>query len=130
MVFGFTVLLLCQLAGEGLARGLGLPVPGPVLGLIILVIGLMLAHRQPRTPVTAFEERSVVRTADSLLANLSLLFVPAGVGVIDQIGVLRSQALAIGAALVVSTVLTLIVTVLVFIGAKRFIRPAPEGAAE
>lgn len=123
MVFGFTVLLVCQLAGEIAGRALDLPVPGPVLGFVLLVAGLAAAHRR-RTRVAAFEERAVVRAADATLGNLSLLFVPAGVGVVDQLGVLRSEALAIGGALLASTVLTLLVTVLVFLGVKRLTRGA------
>lgn len=126
MVFGFTVLLACQLAGEIAARALNLPVPGPVLGFVLLVAGLAVAHRR-RTRAAAFEERAVVRAADATLGNLSLLFVPAGVGVVDQLGVLRSEALPIGGALLASTVLTLLVTVLVFVGVKRLAGGAAVG---
>ena len=128
MVFGFTVLLLCQLAGEVFARALGLPVPGPVVGLVLLALGLAWVHRRPSTPLERFESLSVTRVADGLLANLSLLFVPAGVGVVEQAGVLRAQAVALGTSLVISTALTLLVTVLVFIGVKRLLGKAEAGA--
>ena len=127
MVLGFTILLLCQLVGEALARGFGLPVPGPVLGLVLLVAALHVAHRFPRSRDVQLETMSVTRVADGLLANLSLLFVPAGVGVIDQIGVLRAEALPLAVALIVSTAVTLLTTVLVFVGIKRMLarRAAP-----
>ncbi len=118
MVLGFTLLLVCQLAGEVAVRVLGLPVPGPVLGLVLLGGGLALSHRRAGR-AAAFEGRGVVRAADALLANLSLLFVPAGVGVVDQLGALGSQGLALGAAVVASTVLSMLVTVGVFLGVKR-----------
>ena len=76
-----------------------------------------------------FEAHTVTRVAEGLLANLSLLFVPAGVGVIDQIGVLQTQAGTLGLAVVVSTALTLLVTVLVFVGVKRLVSPASTQAA-
>lgn len=129
MIAGFTILLLCQLAGEILARGLSLPVPGPVLGLIVLLIGLVVAHRRPQAADGHLETLEVTRVSDALLANLSLLFVPAGVGIVDQLGVLRSQALAIGASLVISTAVTLLVTVLVFRGVKRMLGDGAEEVA-
>ena len=125
MIIGLTVLLVCQLVGEAAARSFGLPVPGPVLGLVLLVAVLHVTHRPGRTPAEQFEAAGVVRVADGLLANLSLLFVPAGVGVIDQLGVLQAQAFPIGCSLVISTVLALVVTVLVFVGMKRLLRTAP-----
>jgi putative effector of murein hydrolase LrgA (UPF0299 family) len=121
MVAGFTILLVCQLIGEILARAFGLPVPGPVIGLVLLVAGLHWAHRRPQTPQEHLETLNVTRVANGLLANLSLLFVPAGVGVFAQAAILQSQALALGVSLVVSTTLTLIVTVLVFVGVKRLL---------
>lgn len=121
MILGFTVLLLCQLVGEGAARGFGLPVPGPVLGLVLLVVLLHVAHRGRRSDNAHLEAMQVTRVADGLLGNLSLLFVPAGVGVVDQLGLLRAEALPIGVAVLVSTGVTLVVTVLVFVGVKRLL---------
>ena len=73
---GFTLLLLCQSAGEALARLAHWPLPGPVLGLVLLV-GL-LQWPAVRVPVEA--------AAQPLLGHLSLLFVPVGVGVIGHLG--------------------------------------------
>lgn len=130
MIAGFTILLACQLVGEILAHGLALPVPGPVIGLVLLVAGLHWVHRRPQHPAEHMETLNVTRVANGLLANLSLLFVPAGVGIVDQWGVLTAQALAIGVSLVASTVLTLLVTVFVFLGVKRLLPARPtEGAA-
>ena len=124
MIFGFATLLLCQLAGEIVARTFGLPVPGPVLGLLFLTIGLAIAHRRRALADEWLDQTGVATVSDGLLRNLSLLFVPAGVGVIDQLDILKSQALALGTAIVVSTILTLAVTVLVFTGVKRlFVGP-------
>ena len=93
MIESLTFLLLAQLAGEILARAAGLPVPGPVIGLIILAVILAWRGIPP----------ALHETALGLLRNLSLLFVPAGVGVIRQAGVLADNWLALSLALLVST---------------------------
>ena len=96
-----TVLLACQLAGEALARVTGLPVPGPILGLVLLFAGLTLRGR----PAPRLEE-----SADGLLAHLSLLFVPAGVGVVQYLPLLASEWLAVTASVVGSAVVAIAVT--------------------
>jgi putative effector of murein hydrolase LrgA (UPF0299 family) len=113
MIGGFALLLLCQLAGEAVSRGLGLPVPGPVLGLVLLFAGLLAAGPMRRTAPAG--EGEVGRVADGLLQNLALLFVPAGVGVIKHLDVFASHGLAIALALIGSTGLTLVVTVFTFV---------------
>lgn len=97
---GLTLLLLCQSAGEALARLLHLPLPGPVLGLALLA--LLLQWPAVRTPVEA--------AATPLLQHLSLLFVPVGVGVITNVAILAEYGLRIGAVLLLSTVAGLAVT--------------------
>jgi holin-like protein len=105
MITALTVLLCCQLAGEVVARLFRLPVPGPVLGMLLL-FALLLARTR------AVE---VVRDpAYALLRHFSLLFVPAGVGLIRHGARLRAQALPIALAIVVSTAATVAVTALVF----------------
>ena len=110
MLNGLLLLLSCQLAGEVLARGLHLPVPGPVLGLALLAT-LLLAR--PRLHAT------VAPVATGLLSNLSLLFVPAAVGVVTVLPLLRTEGVAIGAALVASTLAALVVTALTFRAVSR-----------
>ena len=100
---GFTLLLLYQVAGEVLARLFALDLPGPVLGLILLWPSLWVDWiREQVTAVAGF-----------LLSNLSLLFIPVGVGVILHLELLSSIWWQIAVALVVSTVLGLIATVLI-----------------
>lgn len=95
------LLLTCQLVGEVAVRSANLPVPGPVLGMVLLLLGLLALQRVP----SALE-----RTARGLLDNLSLLFVPAGVGVIRHLDILRAQWLPIAASIVGSTILAMLVT--------------------
>jgi putative effector of murein hydrolase LrgA (UPF0299 family) len=113
MINGFALLLLCQLAGEAVSRGLGLPVPGPVLGLVLLFAGLLAVGRM--RPAAPAGDGEVGRVADGLLQNLALLFVPAGVGVIKHLGVFAAHGVAIAVALIGSTALTLLVTVFTFV---------------
>lgn len=119
MIPALTLLLACQLAGELLARALHLPVPGPVIGLALLAAGLWIdASRRDAAP-EAVEQTNLGHFATGLLANLGLLFVPAGVGVVQQLRVFGEHGMAIAVALFGSTVLTLLVTVAIFRLAKR-----------
>ncbi|MFP1643805.1 CidA/LrgA family protein [Pontitalea aquivivens] len=118
MIPALATILMFQLAGEVIARALDLPLPGPVLGMIGLVAAFLLAPRLAE----------VVRpTAQGLLAHLSLLFVPAGVGVVAHFGVLSEQGPAIAVALVGSTVLAIAVGALVFAGVARIIGSRDDG---
>ena len=101
MVRALMVLLLFQLAGTILQEALGLVIPGAVLGLVMLLAWLI--WRGGPSP-------HLQNTAQGLLKNLGLLFVPAGVGVVTQLQVLRQNLLAIAVAIPVSTLLGLLVT--------------------
>jgi putative effector of murein hydrolase LrgA (UPF0299 family) len=119
MIRGFFILLVFQLVGEVAARGLALPAPGPVIGLALLVVALVVYQRWRPFDEEALAASDLGHAARGLLAALPLLFVPAGVGVVQYLGLLRDQGLALAAALVVSTVVTLIATVGVFLLVKR-----------
>jgi putative effector of murein hydrolase LrgA (UPF0299 family) len=121
MLRAFAILLACQLAGETIARALVLPLPGPVIGLIILVILLFAVERSHLVDTSSVDGTPLGKVSNGLLAVLGVLFVPAGVGVIQNLGLLSEYGAALAAALVVSTVLTLTVTVWVFVGVSRLI---------
>ena len=104
MVRALTTLVLCQFVGEVVARALGLPLPGPVLGLLLLLAVLTVRGGPDAEMRTA---------SGGLLRHLSLLFVPAGVGVITQLDALREDWAAAGVAIVVSTALGLLAAGLV-----------------
>ena len=110
MIRALALLFLCQLVGETVVRAAGLTFPGPVLGMGLLFAGLLAAGR------TGADLDGV---ADGILRNLSLLFVPVAVGLVQQLDLIAANAAAIGAALAVSTVLTLIVTVATFRAVAR-----------
>lgn len=93
MLQGLAILLTLQSLGEALSRLLHLPYPGPVIGMVLLLGALYWPAVQTRV-------RSV---ADFLLAHLSLLFVPVGVGVISQLDVLAQYGARLAVVLVLST---------------------------
>lgn len=119
MLRSLALLLVCQLAGEAVTRGLALPLPGPVVGLMILLVALFIARRLRRVDASTVDSTSLGTVSNSLLASLGVLFVPAGVGVIQHLHLLGQQGLALFVILLVSTVLTLIVTVWVFVAVSR-----------
>jgi holin-like protein len=105
LIGAVTGLLSCQLAGELLARVLHLPVPGPVIGMVLLFAYLVLRHGQEGTAPAP-----LVQTADTLLANLGLLFIPAGVGVVIYGPVLARNWVPIALAVFAGTLLGIAVT--------------------
>ncbi len=103
MLQGIAGLLLCQLAGEVLVRLLRWPVPGPVVGMVLLFGGLLAKGRVPAGLRTASE---------GLLRHLALLYVPAGVGLMVHFQLIAADWVAILGALVASSVVTIAVTAL------------------
>ena len=99
---GLAWLLAFQSAGELLSRGLQLPFPGPVVGMLLLLVALR--WQVVRDPVSS--------CADFLLAHLSLLFVPVGVGVMTHFSLVSQYGFRMLAVVVVSTLAGLLVTVL------------------
>ena len=108
----FTLLLICQLAGEVLVRLLHLPIPGPVVGMVLLFVGLLF--RGKAAP------EGLDRTVGAILPNLSLLFIPASVGIMVHLKTIANEWLPILVAVVVSTVVTLGATGLLMQGLNRW----------
>ena len=117
MIISLTLILLCQLLGEVVARGFGWPLPGPVLGMLFLLVFLSLRDRiGTKVPELG---KTLDATGKGLLAHLSLLFIPASVGVIQRLDVLAQHGAGLAVALVVSTFVTLVVTVATFVVVSR-----------
>jgi holin-like protein len=113
---GLALLLLFQAAGEAIAHATHLPLPGPVVGLVLMLPALQWAPI--RRPVSA--------CADLLLGHLSLLFVPVGVGVITHLDLVARHGMALVVAIVASTWIGLAVTALVLRALLRDAETAPE----
>lgn len=99
-----TLIFSCQLIGEVIVGTLALPVPGPVVGMVLLFIYLI---------IRGFVPTDLGEVAGGLQKYMSLLFVPAGAGVMMHFGLIGETALPIAAALVVSTLVTIAVTALI-----------------
>jgi putative effector of murein hydrolase LrgA (UPF0299 family) len=106
------ILIACQLAGEALRVVFHLPIPGPVVGMFLLATGLAVSDGRTRREADAVSF-SLDHTAETLIAHMGLLFVPAGVGIIAEADLLRQEWLPLAAALFGSTLLSLAVTGLV-----------------
>ena len=128
MIVSLTVILLCQLLGEIVVRGFRWSLPGPVLGMLFLLVFLSLRDLI-RLRVPEFG-RTLDATGKGLLAHLSLLFIPASVGVIQRLDVLAEYGVGLAVALVVSTFVTLVVTVATFVVVSRLSGSSMDAAEE
>ncbi|GJD97710.1 CidA/LrgA family protein [Methylobacterium iners] len=121
MTLGSILLLLAfQVAGEFLHRVVHVPLSGPLLGMALLFLALVL-WRGPSAHLQS--------TTRPLLANLALLFVPAGVGIIGHLDLLQRHWLPILVATTGGAAASLLATAGTMLLVERLIRPAPEGTA-
>ncbi len=103
-IHGIAILFICQFIGEVLVRLLGIPVPGPVIGMVLMLALLLKLGRIPPG----------IRLASSgLLSHLALLYVPAGVGMMVHFRLIAADWLTIVVALIVSTLVAMGVSALV-----------------
>ncbi len=112
-----TLILACQLVGELAVSAAAVPFPGPVAGMLLLFALLLVRGEIPD---------NLGKVAATLLNHLSLMFVPAGVGVMVHFELLGGDAWPLSIALVVSTVLTIAVTALVMRMLNRRLSAAGE----
>jgi putative effector of murein hydrolase LrgA (UPF0299 family) len=129
MIASLSLILICQLIGEVIVRGLGVAVPGPVVGLALLLLLLLLRDRFPVFSRGPLQDEGVERASRGLLANLSLMFVPAGVGVVQKLDLLAEHGIAIITVLAISVVVTLLVTVATFLVTSRLMARSGTGDA-
>lgn len=100
MIRGLLILLLCQFAGEIIARASGIPVPGGVIGMLILFAGLVIRRGVPA---------DLDQVSQVVLKPLTLYFVPASVGIMTMGPLLAQEGIRIGVVMVLSTVIPLLV---------------------
>lgn len=108
----FTILVL-QLIGEALQKYFNLSIPGPVIGLILMLLTLMMTNSKKLNMLTPLRT-NIINTSETLLSYLSLLFVPIGVGVVMHLQLLEMQLLRILVVILIGTMSTIIFTSLVF----------------
>jgi holin-like protein len=107
-----------QLAGDAIQTYFGLAIPGPVIGLVLMLFALLLTKHNKHPNITAFRT-GIINTAEQLLGFLSLLFVPIGVGVIMHLQLIEAQLLRIIAVIVIGTIGTMLFTSFVFLKTSK-----------
>jgi holin-like protein len=112
-IHGLAFLLAFQAAGEAMTHALSLPLPGPVVGLVLLLPALRLQ----------WIHDPVALVADFLLAHLSLLFVPVGVGVVTHLDILQRFGWQLALAIAASTWIGMAVSALVL---RALLRKDPQ----
>lgn len=105
VLYAFLALLVLQWVGEVLVQALGLPLPGALVGALLLLVGLLLLGRLPK---------ALEQTSGALLQNLMLLFIPIVAGVMLHFERIASEWLPFLASGTGGAVLTLLVTAAVF----------------
>ncbi|MDO5532395.1 CidA/LrgA family protein [Sutterella sp.] len=101
MLASIAIVLGYQIVGELISRLTGIPVPGPVIGMTLLLLSFFVKDDLVE---------KVIPSANALLANLSLLFVPAGVGIIRHGQRFMNEGVGIMIALIASTIIAMLVT--------------------
>ena len=101
MIRGFAILLLLQFIGTLLSTWMSLPIPGNVLGMVLLLVALLLGWVKVEWLEAA---------TDLLLSNMALFFVPAGVGVMVYADLIGREWLPICVGMILSTFIVMAVT--------------------
>lgn len=101
MLYSLAVLLLLQFLGEWIRQALGIPVPGPLIGMALMLVALCLLGRLPR---------ALRHTSNGLLSHLMLLFIPSVVAIMTQTDRIAAEWLPFIAACILATAITTVVT--------------------
>lgn len=117
MLSSIAIVLGYQVVGELISRLSGLPVPGPVFGMVLMLLSFFVKDDLVGR---------VRPTAGVLLANLSLLFVPAGVGIMRHGERFINEGVGIMVTLVVSTVVAMLVTAYIIIAVEKWMKIKDE----
>ena len=105
MLQSIFAIFLFQLVGEMVQKYFALTVPGPVIGLVLLLLAMLASDRAGNRPAAQLKQ-NLALTAETLLGHLPLLFVPIGVGVVMHITLLEDQLAAVLGVIFIGTVLT------------------------
>ena len=107
MLKSIFIILLYQLIGELFQKFFGLSIPGPVIGLVLLLVTLLLIQKRQRAvPI----KEDLYNSAEILLNYLPLLFIPVGVGVVMHLSLLEDNLTSVVLVIILGTLLTLALT--------------------
>ena len=113
MLAGIFTIFMFQLVGEAIQKYFGLSIPGPVIGLVLMLIALLASKHRTHRPIAGLRD-NLITVAETLLGHLSLLFVPIGVGVILHLHLLETQLLRVLGVIIFGTIATMIFTAFIF----------------
>ena len=113
MLAGIFTIFMFQLVGEAIQKYFGLAIPGPVIGLVLMLIALLASKHRTHRPIAGLRD-NLITVAETLLGHLSLLFVPIGVGVILHLHLLETQLLRVLGVIIFGTIATMIFTAFIF----------------
>jgi holin-like protein len=128
VLYAMLILFALQCLGDLIAAAAALPIPGMVIGLVLLVF--VLALRSRRLGAERAVPDALNRVAAGLHGHFGLLFVPAGVGVLANIHRLATDGLALLAAVLFSTAMTIALTALIAVWRPSVVRSPDAVAAE
>ena len=112
MLNSIFLIFFFQLIGEFIQKFLELSIPGPVIGLFLLLIMLLLSKKNYyKIPVNF--QINLINSAENLLNYLPLLFIPVGVGVVMHLSLLEDNLVPVMLVIIIGTLLTLAVTAFV-----------------
>lgn len=114
MLDSIFIIFMFQLVGEATQKYFALPVPGPVIGLVLMLVCLLWTKRT-NLPLIADQKDRLLTTSQQLLGYLSLLFVPIGVGVIMHLQLLEAQLARIIVVITIGTIVTMVFTAFIFL---------------
>ncbi|MEY3429463.1 MAG: hypothetical protein RI930_290 [Pseudomonadota bacterium] len=106
MLRAIFIIFFFQLLGEAIKKFFEMRIPGPVLGLILLLVVLIFLKRFKTVAITNLKE-DVINTSNYILNYLSLLFVPIGVGVVMHLSYLENNLFKVLIIVFISTILTI-----------------------
>ena len=106
MLRSIFVIFFFQLLGEFIKKFFEMRIPGPVIGLILLLVTLIFLKKFKKTAIVNLKT-DVVNTSNYILSYLSLLFVPIGVGVVMHLSYLDNNLFRVLIIVFISTILTI-----------------------
>ncbi len=114
--FGLAILVGFEMMGEVVSHLMPVKAPGAVIGMVLLTAVLVLGDARPKSQdLERLAPTALDRVADAMIGNMGLMFIPAGVGIVAQLGLVSANLVSLTTAVIVSTVAGLVATGAVFV---------------